>query len=240
VTASLRIDLAAVVTTVGYANIRPSQLDSSGKGARMSISLSQTPSEGRSPGKPDDFIWRLSVGQYHEMIRTGILTADDPVELLAGWLVYKMPKNPPHRIATRLAQQALEAVAPAGWYVDAQEPITLNDSEPEPDVMIVRGETRDYRDRHPGPEDVTLIVEVADSTLERDRGVKRLAYARAGIPVYWIINLLEKIVEVYCEPSGMAEDADYTLRRDYGLADSVPVMIDGIETGRVAVLDLLP
>jgi Uma2 family endonuclease len=207
----------------------------------MSISLPQTPSaEGLSPGKPDDLIWRLSVGQYHEMIRTGILTADDPVELLAGWLVYKMPKNPPHRIATRLAQQALEPVVPDGWYVDAQEPITLNDSEPEPDVMIVRGETRDYRDRHPGPEDVALIVEVADSTLERDRGVKRMVYARAGIPVYWIINVLESVLEVYYDPSDPGEDADYRQRRDYGLSDSVPVMIGGLEVGRVAVRDLLP
>ena len=207
----------------------------------MSISIHQTPSvSGPSAGKPDDFIWRLSVGQYHEMIRTGILTADDPVELLAGWLVYKIPKNPPHRIATRLAQQALEAVVPAGWYVDTQEPITLNDSEPEPDVMIVRGETRDYRDRHPGPEDVALIVEVADSTLERDRGVKRMVYARAGIPVYWIINVLERVLEVYYDPAGPGEDADYIQRRNYEVSDIVTVMIDGQEVGRVAVRELLP
>lgn len=207
----------------------------------MSISIPQTLSvTGPSAGRPDDFIWRLSVGQYHEMIRAGILTADDPVELLAGWLVYKMPKNPPHRIATRLAQQALEAVVPAGWYVDAQEPITLIDSEPEPDVMIVRGDTRDYRDRHPGPEDVALIVEVADSTLERDRGVKRMVYARAGIPVYWILNVLERVLEVYCDPSGPGEDADYGQRRVYELSNSVAVIIDGVEIGRVAVRDLLP
>lgn len=207
----------------------------------MSISIPQTLSvTGPSAGRPDDFIWRLSVAQYHEMIRTGILTADDPVELLAGWLVYKMPKNPPHRIATRLAQQALEAVVPAGWYVDAQEPITLIDSEPDPDVMIVRGATRDYRDRHPGPEDVALIVEVADSTLERDRGVKRMVYARAGIAVYWIINVLERVLEVYYDPSGPGEDADYRQRRVYELSDSVPLMIDELEVGSVAVRDLLP
>jgi len=124
------------------------------------------------------------------MIRAGILTPDDPVEMLAGWLVYKMPKNPPHRIATKLALQALEAVVPAGCYVDSQEPITLDDSEPEPDVMVVRGDTRQYRERHPGVDDVVLIVEIADTTIERDRGVKKAVYARAGIPVYWIVNLL--------------------------------------------------
>lgn len=106
--------------------------------------------------------------------------------------------------------------------------------------MIVRGETRDYRDRHPGPEDVALIVEVADSTLERDRGVKRIVYARAGIPVYWIIKVLERVLEVYCDPSGPGEDTDYRRRRDYGVSDLVPVVIDGREVGRVAVRDLLP
>ena len=151
----------------------------------MSISISQPPTDtGLWAGRPEDLIWRLSVSQYHQMIRTGILTADDPVELLAGWLFYRTPKNPPHRIATRLAQDSLEAVVPAGWYVDSQEPITLGDSEPEPDVMVVRGETRQYKDRHPGPEDVFLVVEVADTTIERDRGVKRRMYARSGIPVY--------------------------------------------------------
>lgn len=105
--------------TIGYANINAITTKIRAvRGALMSISLPQTQSaEAPSPGKPDDLIWRLSVGQYHEMIRTGILTADDPVELLAGWLVYKMPKDPPHRIATRLAQQALETVTPEGWYV---------------------------------------------------------------------------------------------------------------------------
>ena len=106
--------------------------------------------------------------------------------------------------------------------------------------MIVRGETRDYRDRHPGPEDVALIVEVADSTLERDRGVKRLVYARAGVPVYWIINVLERVLEVYYDPSGPAENADYRQRRAYESSDSVPLMIDALEAGSVAVRDLLP
>ena len=77
-----------------------------------------------------DNIWRLSVDQYHAMIQAGILTEDDPVELLEGWLVWKMPKNPSHRITTRLAWKALDQVVPAGWYVDSQEPITLADSEP--------------------------------------------------------------------------------------------------------------
>lgn len=81
----------------------------------------------------------LSVAQYHELIRAGILTEDAPVELLEGRLVTKMPKDPPHRLATGLLREALQKVVPEGWYVDSQEPVTLSDGEPEPDVMVVRG-----------------------------------------------------------------------------------------------------
>src|SRR5947209_7884549 len=94
-------------------------------------------------------LWQLSVGQYHQMIQTGILTDDDPVELLEGWLVTKMPKNPPHRLTTQLTREALAPLLPAGYYVDDQEPMTTDESEPEPDVMIVRGTRRNYRDRYP-------------------------------------------------------------------------------------------
>jgi len=79
----------------------------------------------KSVAVPTDPIWRLSVEQYHAMIQAGILTEDDPVELLEGWLVTKMPKNPAHRVATRLIRQALEARISADWYVDTQEPISF-------------------------------------------------------------------------------------------------------------------
>jgi Uma2 family endonuclease len=231
----------AFVTMIGGGvKMKPSSRNAAARSAFMSISIPQTLSAvEHSAGKPDDFIWRLSVAQYHEMIRSGILTSNDPVELLAGWLVHKMPKNPPHRIATRVAQKAIEAIIPAGWYVDAQEPITLEDSEPEPDVAVVRGETRLYRDRHPGPEDIALVVEVADTTLERDRGVKRRVYARAGIPIYWIINLVESVIEVYQSPSGTGEDADYAHRREYSISDLLPVVIERHEVGSIAARELL-
>src|SRR4051794_38767486 len=98
----------------------------------------------RPPAAPADPIWRPSVNQDHEMIRPGILTEDHPVELLDGWLVPKMPRSPAPRAAKPLLRTAIEGVVPAGWYVDTQEPITTADSEPEPDVMVVRGDTRQY------------------------------------------------------------------------------------------------
>ncbi len=189
---------------------------------------------------PMDFIWRLTLDQYHAMIRQGILTDDDPVEFLEGWLVPKMPKNPPHRIATRKTRKALEKVVPAGWYVDSQEPVTLEDSEPEPDVQVIRGEPQDYHDRHPGGQDLGLAGEVAETTLQRDRGSKKRAYARAKIPVYWIINLPENQVEVYTEPTGPGAEPDYRQRQDYTPAEEIPLILEGREVARFRVADLLP
>ena len=107
-------------------------------------------------------------------------------------------------------------------------------------VTIVRGETRQYLDRHPGPQDVALVVEVADSSLQRDRSLKKRLYAEARIPVYWIVNLLANQIEVYSEPSGPHEQPDYQQQQIYGLADTVPVVIEGSEVGRLLVQDLLP
>jgi len=142
-----------------------------------------------------DVIWRLSVDQYHAMIQAGILTEDDPVELLEGWLVTKMSKNPRHTFVTQLARDVVASLLPPGWYVNGQEPVTTKDSEPEPDVAVVRGNRRQYIDHHPGPQDIALVVEVADSSLQRGRSLKKRLYAAAGIPVYWIVNLLDGQIE---------------------------------------------
>ena len=185
-------------------------------------------------------IFPLTVQQYHEMIRTGILTAADPVELLEGLLVVKMPKNPPHVAATRAAGRALDRVAPQGWHVRTQDPITLADSEPEPDVAIVRGEPERYEDHHPGARDVGLVIEVADASLERDRQLKLRVYGAGKLPVYWIVNLMANRVEVCTSPTGPGREPTYRGRRDYGPADQVPVLIRGKEVSRLPVSDLIP
>ena len=189
---------------------------------------------------PTEPIWRLTVEQYHQMIRGGILTENDPVELLEGWLVAKMSKNPPHRVATRRARERLAAALPAGWYVDAQEPITTLDSEPEPDVVIVRGASDDFSDRHPNPDEVPLVVEVADASLWRDRTIKKRAYARAGIAVYWIVNLIDRRVEMYSDPTGPSDQPDYRRRSEHADGDTVVLMVEDRPVHQIAVADLLP
>jgi len=201
--------------------------------------MAVTPPLEKSLAVPDDPIYRLTVEQYHEMIESGILTEDDPVELLEGWLVTKMPKNRRHSLSTRFTREALESIIPQGWYVDSQEPITTLDSEPEPDVIVVRGNPRDYAERHPAPADVALVVEVADATLRRDRTLKLRIYASAGIPVYWILNLPDQQLETYGNPTGEGARAHYTQQAIYRMTDTVPVVIDGQEVGQLAVQALI-
>lgn len=189
---------------------------------------------------PSDPIWRLSVEQYHQMIENGILTDDDPVELLEGWLVTKMPKNPSYRLSTQLTREFLARLLPEGWYVEDQEPITILDSEPEPDISIVRGQRRDYADHHPSAEDVALVIEVSDTTLQRDRTIKKQIYARANLVAYWIINIAEQQIEVYTLPSGDVEHADYQHRMIYTPGDTIPLVLNEQLIGELQASDILP
>lgn len=181
-------------------------------------------------------VLRLSVEQYHAMRDAGILGEDARVELIEGLIVPKMTKNPPDRISTDSVRRELERVLPAGWSVQVQDPITTGDSEPEPDVAVIRGSARDYPDRHPGPAEVALVVEVADESLERDRGPKQRAYARAGIVAYWIVNLRERTVLAFQEPGEHA----YGRLVEYPAGSEIPVGIAGREFARIRVDALLP
>jgi len=182
----------------------------------------------------DEAYYRFSVRQYHELVRLGIITEDDPVELLDGLLVKKMGKNPPHRIVKRLLVRALERIVPESWYVEEQEPITLSRSEPEPDVMIIRGDPRDHLP-HPTPPNIGLAVEIADSSLARDRAWKRRLYAKAGIPIYWIVNLADNTIESYHEPAS----GDYMETSIARAGDQLPVMLDGQTIGSIDVASVL-
>jgi Uma2 family endonuclease len=189
---------------------------------------------------PDTPIMPLSVDQYHAMIRAGILTEDHPVELLEGLLVPKMPKNSAHRRAKRMLLKAIAAILPPGWDVDTQEAMTTSDSEPEPDLYVFRARPDDYPDGHPGPQDMAMVVEVSESSLRRDRKLKKRIYARAGVREYWIVNLMDRQIEVYTDASGPADEPDYRQRQDYKPGDALPVTVDGQEVGRLPVADLLP
>src|SRR2546423_11609672 len=121
------------------------------------------------PGNPPPFpVHRFTVDEYHRIIQAGVLTEDNPVELLEGWIVPKMPHNPPHDATIELVEESLQSKLPAGWRIRVQLAITTDDSEPEPDLAVVRGAARSRLTSHPGPQDIALLVEVSDSSLSHD------------------------------------------------------------------------
>jgi hypothetical protein len=183
-------------------------------------------------------VYRFSVEEYRRLGEIGVLAEDDNVELLEGWIVPKMNHNPRHDAAVEMVDDALRSRLPAGWRVRIQSAITTIDSEPEPDLAVVHGPAQKRANQHPLPQDIELLVEVADTSLARDRFKCRL-YARADVKCYWIINLAESQVEVYTEPSGQADVASYRCRVDYRLGDSVPLVIEGRETAQISVSELL-
>ncbi|HEX5442575.1 MAG TPA: Uma2 family endonuclease [Pirellulales bacterium] len=188
----------------------------------------------------DASIAKFSVARYQKMIETGVLTPDDKVELLENYVVLKMPRKPPHDGTIDLLMAAIGLRLPAGWLPRVQRAVVFSDSQPEPDFAVVRGTARSYLARHPAAGDVGLLVEVADSSLLRDQRDKARIYARGGIVCYWIVNLPDRQVEVYTQPSGSAATPDYASIRFYGAGDQLSLMLDGQPVAAVAVEDLLP
>lgn len=151
--------------------------------------------------------------QYENMIETGVLTEKDRVELLDGRIVTMSPQNSQHVTAVTICRDALTAANPEGYFVRTQAPIALGShSEPIPDLALVEGTPADYWDAH--PQRAELIVEVADSSLQKDRATKRHLYATHEIPEYWILNLVAANVEVYRAPTGGDYGTKMTISRD--------------------------
>ncbi len=184
-------------------------------------------------------VHRFTVAQYHRMIAAGVLTEYDRVELLEGWIVDKMPQHPAHAGTISILLAKLQAKLPRGWIVRVQSPITLDDSEPEPDLAVVRGPEEKYLTVHPAPEDIAIVIEVADSTIEHDRSVKGRTHARARLPVYWIVNLVELKVEVYSQPRSGKTPA-YRQREAFGVEFGVPLVVAGREAAGIPVRHLFP
>jgi Uma2 family endonuclease len=183
---------------------------------------------------------RFTVAEYHDLIRQGVLTEDDDLELIEGYLVHKMAHNPPHDGSVLATQTALLRVLPAGWVCRVQSAITLRESEPEPDLAVVRGDPRAFFTRHPGPADFGIVIEVSDSTLAGDRDDKARMYARSNLPEYWIVNLVDRQVEVYTAPSGPGATPAYAVRHVYPAGAAVPLTLPGLSGASIAVADLLP
>jgi Uma2 family endonuclease len=183
-------------------------------------------------------LYRMTVKEYEAMVASGAFKGRNRFQLISGLLVTRMTQNPPHTIADILCGDELIRVIPPGWHVRPAKPVRLPGQATmnEPDRCVVRGSTRDYLGSDPGPADIGLIVEVADSSLADDREMGAQVYGPAGIPVYWIINLVNRQVEVYTDPGA----GGYQSRAVFSPGQSVPVVIDGQQMGEIAVDNVLP
>lgn len=176
---------------------------------------------------------RISRTDYHLMIEAGILTEDDKVELIRGEIIHMSPKGSKHAACIRKILSWLPQLLVDGIQLQVQDPIhLLNDSEPEPDLAIVKFDKDFYAHAHPQANDVLLLIEVADTSLSVDRSTKASLYAEAGITEYWIINLPEQVIEVYKSPQGQR----YKEIRIAEPGDTLSLPTIGIET---AVVDWL-
>jgi len=199
---------------------------------------------GVTRGRPEvpplaaDEFYRLTVAQYHEMIENSILGEGEKVELLDGILVKMMSRNHDHDYGIQALLQLLFKALPDAWGIRPQCAITLAASEPEPDYAVVRGPATNYRTHHPTPGEIGLVIEVADSSLRRDQRLKAAIYAEAGLPVYWIVNLADRVVEVYTRPN--AAERRYEDRADIPVGETIPLVLDGAEVARLPVGEFMP
>jgi len=186
--------------------------------------------------------YRFTVEQYHEMIDAGILGENDRIEFLEGGILHMSPRGPRHVFAVQELSARLASLLPTDWHLHVQDPLTLAESEPEPDLAIVRGSRRDYVARHPGAGEIGLVIEVADSSLEMDRSVKQRIYAAAGIPVHWLVGLQKRNVEVLTQPLPPSGEhpAGYQAHRVIDAQGTVAFELAGQQLGQIRVADLMP
>lgn len=176
---------------------------------------------------------RFNSEQYERMIDAGVFGPDDRLELLDGEVVEMAPQKSRHATAILLLESALRRAMGEATTIRVQLPLRISEqSEPEPDIAVVTGSPRDYRDAH--PETALLVVEVSETTRAYDRGRKLAAYARAGIPEYWILDVVAETLEICRRPMG----EDYAERRILKAGESVTPQ--AAPTVTITVIDLLP
>ena len=176
------------------------------------------------PPAPVEMLRRFSVDEYHHMIANGTLNEDDPYELLEGWIIRKMAIDPIHAYAVSTLAFLLSELLSKDWFLRTQQPITSERSEPEPDICVA-------------PE-TELLIEVANSSLATDRGNKMLFYASAGVPQYWIVNLIDHRVEVYTQPRG-GKKPGYKSCVHYAKCDEIPLVLAKKKVGSLPVSEFL-
>lgn len=202
-----------------------------------SVALALRPPRGHAPAmtRAASEPGRCSVQRYLELTECGVLSPDDRVELLEGLIVSMAPQSPPHAATVHRVEHALLRKLGPEIVVRTQMVFLAGDkSVPEPDIAVVPGTADDYFRRHPSR--AHLIVEVAQSSLIQDRITKASIYARAGVPCYWVVNLVDRCVEVFREPDRWKAEYSSVVRA----TGSQRLVIDAFPAVAFDVAELLP
>ncbi len=178
---------------------------------------------------------RFSVAQYDRMIDAGIIAEDEPVELIHGEIVRKMPIGKRHGATVKRLNRLLSTLLADRAVIGVQDPVVLAESEPEPDISVLASRDDFYASSKPHAKDVRLLIEVADTSLEYDREVKRPLYAQAEVADFWIVNLIDSVVDVYRDPQ---PDGTYASEVSFAHSDVVrPLAFADVE---LPVSEILP
>lgn len=183
---------------------------------------------------------RITLDEYHRLICQGFFSPEERLELIEGFLIAMSPVHPPHAYATAHITEEFIHLLGRQVSVRSQLPITLptEGSEPEPDFLVA--ERAEYIDSHPGPSDILLVGEVSDSTLNFDRTTKLSIYARSGIVEYWILNLVDKQLEIYREPELSADGAEGTYRVKLTREPSESVSLLAFPDIKISLKEIFP
>lgn len=183
---------------------------------------------------------RFTIHEYHRLIELGFLTEGDRIELIEGELIQMAAKGTFHSVYSSILCRQLDRLLGDKAVIRGQDPITLlNNSEPEPDVVIARGKDKDYLAHHPYAEDILLAIEISDSTLDYDQTKKLTLYAEAGITNYWIVNLQVHQLECYSQPYQNAQGKFNYLSKQIFLSNH-SVSIPGFECAVLELSRLFP
>jgi Uma2 family endonuclease len=185
----------------------------------------------------------MSAAEYLRAVEAGVFPVDRRIGLWEGRLYEKMAKKLAHSASTEMARLALGRVLPPGWSLWGENPILVDDfSAPLPDLAVVRGAALDYFRRGSVPKvgEIGLVVEMADATLRKNLSDTHRKYAAAGLPAYWVVDLVHSRVEVYGDPQTSPAGPSFASATRFGPGDAVPLILDGREVALVPVSDILP
>jgi Uma2 family endonuclease len=186
---------------------------------------------------------RFTRRTYHRFARKQILRSDHRIELLDGVIYEPLTMSDSHwRVLNHLTTLFVK-LSNGGWFATCRSPIILDDhSEPDPDIALVRGTISNYREHVPTAADTLIAIEVSDDTLRFDRGRRLRVYAEGGIPEYWLINLVEHVVQVRTDPRPRSDESrgTYAVQRTYRADEKVPLTLDARVIADVPVAELIP